>query len=133
MSVKATFKKLSNDSGHVISAFAQPIVMFAPSKVAAVWFPDNQRAIANTLATGSNPLGILAANVFSPLLVKNPEDVQQMLIIYACPAGEYWQAVFLSLFCRSLVHCAFSFCENSSQIANQYVKFVTLCYVWCIL
>ncbi|CAK8688822.1 unnamed protein product [Clavelina lepadiformis] len=60
--------------------------MFAPTKVAALWFPDNQRALANTIATSSNPLGIMTANILSPVIVKTPKDILTMLIVYACPA-----------------------------------------------
>ena len=74
-------------SGHFLSAASQPFMMFAPTKVAAVWFADNQRALANTIVTTCNPLGILAANILSPLLVRHPEDILMMLLIYLIPAG----------------------------------------------
>lgn len=37
--------------GQTIAACAQPFVMFAPTKLAALWFPDSQRATANMLAS----------------------------------------------------------------------------------
>jgi FLVCR family MFS transporter 7 len=37
--------------GQFLAACAQPFIMFVPTKLAALWFPDTQRAIANTLAS----------------------------------------------------------------------------------
>ena len=37
--------------GQFLAACAQPFIMFVPTKLAAVWFPDTQRALANTLAS----------------------------------------------------------------------------------
>ena len=38
-------------TGQTIAALAQPFVLFAPTKLAALWFPEDQRAVANMLAT----------------------------------------------------------------------------------
>uniref|UniRef100_F6TYP3 Major facilitator superfamily (MFS) profile domain-containing protein n=1 Tax=Ciona intestinalis TaxID=7719 RepID=F6TYP3_CIOIN len=86
-------------TGHVLSAIAQPFFMFAPTKVSAVWFPDNQRAMANTIATTSNPLGILAANLLSPIIVKEPNNILLMQIVFACPA--VFGALFATFVIRS--------------------------------
>ena len=37
--------------GQTIAACGQTFIMFTPTKVAAVWFADSQRAIATTLTT----------------------------------------------------------------------------------
>ncbi|CAG2224614.1 solute carrier family 49 member A3-like [Mytilus galloprovincialis] len=55
--------------GQTLAACAQPFVMFAPTKLAALWFAGNQRATANMLASMANPLGILTANVIVPAMV----------------------------------------------------------------
>ncbi|XP_033069265.1 solute carrier family 49 member A3 isoform X4 [Trachypithecus francoisi] len=73
--------------GQSLCALAQSLVIFSPAKVAALWFPQHQRATANMLATISNPLGVLVANVLSPALVKEGEDIPLMLGVYAIPAG----------------------------------------------
>ncbi|XP_055015336.1 solute carrier family 49 member A3 isoform X2 [Boleophthalmus pectinirostris] len=54
--------------GQTFGALAQPLIIFTPTKLAALWFPEHQRAIANMLASMSNPLGLLLANILSPLL-----------------------------------------------------------------
>ncbi|KAJ0002722.1 hypothetical protein NQD34_007871 [Periophthalmus magnuspinnatus] len=54
--------------GQAISALAQPLIIFTPTKLAALWFPVHQRTTANMLASMSNPLGLLLANILSPLL-----------------------------------------------------------------
>lgn len=44
--------------GQCLCALAQPFIMFVTTKFANTWFADDQRALANTLALGSNTLGI---------------------------------------------------------------------------
>ncbi|XP_008062200.1 major facilitator superfamily domain-containing protein 7 [Carlito syrichta] len=73
--------------GQSLCALAQTLVIFSPTKLAALWFPEHQRAMANMIATMSNPLGILVANVLSPALVKKSEDIPIMLGIYPLPAA----------------------------------------------
>ncbi|XP_051026680.1 solute carrier family 49 member A3 [Acomys russatus] len=74
-------------SGQGLCALAQTLVISSPAKLAALWFPEHQRATANMIATMSNPLGILMANVLSPALVKKAEDIPVMLGIYIVPAA----------------------------------------------
>ncbi|CAB3400215.1 unnamed protein product [Caenorhabditis bovis] len=56
-------------TGQAIAAFAQPFVMFLPTKLAAYWFADNERATANTLASMSNPIGIAIMYSMAPVFV----------------------------------------------------------------
>jgi len=37
--------------GQTLGALAQPLIIFTPTKLAALWFPDSQRATANTIAS----------------------------------------------------------------------------------
>ncbi|KTF81257.1 hypothetical protein cypCar_00011025 [Cyprinus carpio] len=55
--------------GQTLCAFAQPLVIFAPTKLAALWFPDHQRATANMMASMANAVGLLLANIFSPMIL----------------------------------------------------------------
>uniref|UniRef100_A0A673UN19 Solute carrier family 49 member 3 n=1 Tax=Suricata suricatta TaxID=37032 RepID=A0A673UN19_SURSU len=73
--------------GQSLCALAQALIVFSPAKLAALWFPEHQRATANMIGTMSNPLGILVANLLSPALVKKEEDIPVMLGIYVIPAG----------------------------------------------
>ncbi|XP_072215677.1 solute carrier family 49 member A3 [Excalfactoria chinensis] len=72
--------------GQCLCALAQPLVIFSPTKLAALWFPDHQRATANMISSMSNPLGILIANVLSPALVPEGRHIPLMLGVYAIPA-----------------------------------------------
>nr|XP_006067451.1 solute carrier family 49 member A3 isoform X1 [Bubalus bubalis] len=65
--------------GQSFCALAQTLVIFSPAKLAALWFPEHQRATANMIGTMSNPLGILVANLLSPTLVKTEEDIPLMV------------------------------------------------------
>uniref|UniRef100_W5MTM4 Solute carrier family 49 member 3 n=2 Tax=Lepisosteus oculatus TaxID=7918 RepID=W5MTM4_LEPOC len=73
--------------GQSLCALAQPLVIFSPTKMAALWFPEHQRATANMLASMSNPLGILLANIISPLIVKDKNEIPLLLGIYTIPAS----------------------------------------------
>ena len=37
--------------GQTLCSLAQPLVIFTPTKLTAVWFPDHQRATANMIAS----------------------------------------------------------------------------------
>ena len=37
--------------GQLLASLAQPLILFAPTKIASVWFPEDQRASANMLAS----------------------------------------------------------------------------------
>ncbi|VDN12075.1 unnamed protein product [Dibothriocephalus latus] len=56
----------------VIASIAQPFCLFAPTKLALVWFPDTQRTTATTIASLANSLGVLIGSAYPPLLVKQP-------------------------------------------------------------
>ncbi|XP_069735915.1 solute carrier family 49 member A3 [Phaenicophaeus curvirostris] len=73
-------------TGQCLCALAQPLIIFSPTKLAALWFPDHQRATANMMASMSNPLGILIANVLSPALLPEGKHIPLMLGVYAAPA-----------------------------------------------
>ncbi|XP_030001600.1 solute carrier family 49 member A3 [Sphaeramia orbicularis] len=73
-------------TGQTLGALAQPLIIFAPTKLAALWFPDHQRATANMIASMSNPLGLLLANVISPLVAET-FGITSLILAYAVPAG----------------------------------------------
>ena len=68
-------------TGQGLAACAQPFLLFAPTKLAAIWFPEKQRAIANTLGSMSNPLGILCSFLLSAGLVSGPDDIPLMVSV----------------------------------------------------
>ncbi|NXD74041.1 S49A3 protein, partial [Eolophus roseicapillus] len=65
-------------TGQCLCALAQPLIIFSPTKLAALWFPDHQRATANMIASMSN--------VLSPALVPEGKHIPLMLGVYAVPA-----------------------------------------------
>ncbi|KAJ3588470.1 hypothetical protein NHX12_012062 [Muraenolepis orangiensis] len=73
-------------SGQTLCAVAQPLVIFAPTKMAALWFPEHQRATANMIASMSNPVGLLVANILSPLIATTDDRIPLLLLVYAVPA-----------------------------------------------
>lgn len=73
-------------AGQIVASAAQGVPMFGITKLAAMWFPDGQRAIASSIASMSNPLGILLAYVIVPLIVTTPTDIKIMQLAVGCPA-----------------------------------------------
>ncbi|KAJ8269359.1 hypothetical protein COCON_G00119660 [Conger conger] len=71
--------------GQTLCALAQTFIIFSPTKLAALWFPQHQRATANMIASMSNPIGILLANLFSPMIVGQDMNIPLMLGIYTIP------------------------------------------------
>ncbi|XP_068181044.1 solute carrier family 49 member A3 isoform X1 [Antennarius striatus] len=71
--------------GQTLGALAQPFIIFAPTKMAALWFHDQQRATANMIASMSNPLGLLLANIVSPAVVQTSAQIPSLLLSYAVP------------------------------------------------
>ncbi|KAG7237978.1 hypothetical protein INR49_031494 [Caranx melampygus] len=73
-------------AGQTLCSLAQPLIIFTPTKLAALWFPDHQRATANTIASMSNPLGVLLANIISPLMAPTAAQIPNLMLVYAVPA-----------------------------------------------
>uniref|UniRef100_A0A671Q5G0 Solute carrier family 49 member 3 n=1 Tax=Sinocyclocheilus anshuiensis TaxID=1608454 RepID=A0A671Q5G0_9TELE len=65
--------------GQTLCAFAQPLVIFAPTKLAALWFPEHQRATANMMASMGNLF-------YSSYLICYTSTLFMLLLIYAKPA-----------------------------------------------
>ncbi|XP_056004844.1 solute carrier family 49 member A3-like isoform X2 [Ostrea edulis] len=100
----STFGDIPNDlrfwillAGQTLAAISQPFVMFAPTKLAALWFPDSQRATANMMASMANPLGILSANLIAPAMVNgcNSDELPRALWVISSPA---FLVVFMATF-----------------------------------
>ncbi|XP_061643715.1 solute carrier family 49 member A3 isoform X2 [Phyllopteryx taeniolatus] len=77
--------------GQTMAAVAQPLVIFTPTKMAALWFPDHQRATANMMASMANPLGILVANVVSPAIARTSDRIPMLVsyLIHTHDGGPY--------------------------------------------
>ncbi|KAL5471603.1 hypothetical protein EMCRGX_G029732 [Ephydatia muelleri] len=73
--------------GQTITAFAQPFLLFAPTKLASFWFGPKERAICTSITSIANPVGLAVANIASPYLVSSPGLVPRMLWIYIIPAA----------------------------------------------
>jgi FLVCR family MFS transporter 7 len=72
--------------GQAFCASSQPFILFVSTKFANTWFADDQRALANTIALGSNTFGILIGSFVSPLIVDSSiefiSEISLLNIIY---------------------------------------------------
>lgn len=55
--------------GQVLTACAQPFLLYAPTKLANLWFGPKERAICTTLASLGNPVGFGMAQLISSHVV----------------------------------------------------------------
>lgn len=85
-------------AGQVVSGIGQPFLVNAPTKLAAVWFGQNERVIAVTIAIAAQALGAAVGFVIPALFVSVDDEgelfrehVAQSLICQACLGS----AVFL--------------------------------------
>lgn len=70
----------------VVIAVGQPFVVGAITKLAARWFPQDERAIAAGLGTMAVYLGILCGLFFTPLLL-SAMGMKTMLVFWGCAAA----------------------------------------------
>lgn len=55
--------------GQVLTACAQPFLLYAPTKLASFWFGPKERAFCTMLASLGNPIGLATAQLISPNVV----------------------------------------------------------------
>ena len=55
--------------GQCFAAVGQPFLLNAPAKLSAAWYSENGRAIATTVASVANPLGVALGFVFPTFFV----------------------------------------------------------------
>jgi len=73
--------------GQILTASAQPFLLYAPTKLANFWFGVKERAFCTMLASLGNPLGLAVAQLVSPYVVT---DLSQFL--HLVRPGRLWVA-----------------------------------------
>ena len=63
-------------------AVAQPFILNAPGLVAGKWFPENERATANSVGMLCNYVGMCVGLLLTPILLQGGCDIRRMLLIY---------------------------------------------------
>merc|ERR1712150_113414 len=71
--------------GTAIMAVSQAFILVIPTKMASQWFQGDQRLLANSLSSLSNPLGMMLAAVTAPIIVKSPSDLWIQALIFVIP------------------------------------------------
>lgn len=52
---------------------AQPLILNGISKLATIWFSDNQRAVATSIASLANPIGCIIGYGAAPFFVTDED------------------------------------------------------------
>ncbi|TPX30168.1 hypothetical protein SmJEL517_g06202 [Synchytrium microbalum] len=68
--------------GQIIAAMAQPFLFNATTKLAALWFGEKERTLANTLSSIGNPIGIAAIVGLAPSIMNgDPNNTPTLNIV----------------------------------------------------
>ncbi|KAK3875258.1 hypothetical protein Pcinc_019857 [Petrolisthes cinctipes] len=124
--------------GQVIAGMAQSFLLFIPTKVSQLWFPEDARALSTTILALSNPLGILVTQVISPLLVPESDNLPTLNYVFGGLAV-FTQVVTLLCITRSKPPTAPSYSaergEKERQPYLQQLKstFTTVPYLLLLL
>jgi len=97
--------------------------MFVSSKFANTWFAEDQRSLANTLALGSNTVGILIGAFVSPIIVNSSVSfISQMCFLNLIACGiSLFPALMACFITRSTPKCPPSYSQlvnNQRQSSN---------------
>lgn len=60
-----------------MAAIGQPFIMNGPAKISAAWYSEEGRAMATTIGSASNPLGVAIGFVF-PLIFVPETDFENI-------------------------------------------------------
>jgi len=74
-------------AGQFVAAVGQPFLMNMPPKLANVWFPTHQRAIADTVCSMAAPVGAAVGFLLPDMLMTGDKPMLQMLSAEAALAG----------------------------------------------
>ncbi|PRP75011.1 hypothetical protein PROFUN_07404 [Planoprotostelium fungivorum] len=69
--------------GQIVCSIGQPFILSASPKLAANWFADEQRALATTIASVGNPLGVAIGFIIPTAVVSVPNDIPLLLLVEA--------------------------------------------------
>ncbi|RWS09569.1 hypothetical protein B4U79_02835 [Dinothrombium tinctorium] len=63
-----------------IIACGQPFILFTPTKVAELWFPEYERLLATTIISLGTPIGFIIATLIIPLFVTETDEIPKLVI-----------------------------------------------------
>lgn len=79
-------------------SIAQPFILNAPGLVAGRWFPEDERATANSGGLLANYVGMSIAFLLSPILLEKGIEIKAIMLIYGIAAA--FSAVLFLIFAR---------------------------------
>jgi MFS family permease len=66
--------------GQILTGFAQPFVLSAPTRYSDLWFTNNGRVAATAVMSLANPFGGALGQLIDPFWAENPEDIPNMVL-----------------------------------------------------
>jgi FLVCR family MFS transporter 7 len=83
--------------GQILTGFAQPFVLAAPTRYSDLWFTNRGRVAATAVMSLANPFGGALAQLIDPFWANTPGDIPNMVLYIAI-------IVSLSLLLGSVAH-----------------------------
>jgi FLVCR family MFS transporter 7 len=69
--------------GQILSGFAQPFVLAAPTRYSDLWFTDRGRVTATAVMSLANPFGGALAQLIDPFWADHASDIPNMVLYIA--------------------------------------------------
>lgn len=66
--------------GQILTGFAQPFVLAAPTRYSDLWFTGNGRVAATALMSLANPFGGALGQLIDPFWATEPSDIPDMVL-----------------------------------------------------
>lgn len=89
--------------GQVLTACAQPFLLYAPTKLASFWFGPKERAFCTMLSSLGNPVGLGMAQLISPHVVTSLDHFSTLVReLLALVLGRY--LMYVHTFLQHLIY-----------------------------
>jgi FLVCR family MFS transporter 7 len=69
--------------GQILTGFAQPFVLSAPTHYSGMWFTSNGRVAATAVMTLANPFGGALGQLIDPFFATEAKDIPNMVLYIA--------------------------------------------------
>jgi MFS transporter, FLVCR family, MFS-domain-containing protein 7 len=66
--------------GQILTGFAQPFVLSAPTRYSDLWFTNNGRVAATAVMSLANPFGGALGQLIDPFWAEKAEDIPNMVL-----------------------------------------------------
>jgi FLVCR family MFS transporter 7 len=104
--------------GQILTGFAQPFVLAAPTRYSDLWFTNSGRVAATAVMSLANPFGGALAQLIDPSWAGSPGDIPNMVLYIAIIVRRLASSIYFS-YADLLVFCGIdTIVLHSSRATN---------------